>query len=291
MAKISRKSLQWQSATNTFTSIILAGVLAVSLSAYLLYEKIIALNIPQGDLISYHGIALVTLVVLSLLFSTRSYLELSKPLDNLEQITHAMQMLSSKKYDEAKTIFNQIADGSKHQEINQLHFATLQLTTLLEKLDADVIQRNQSVQTKNKELQLERDFIKSLLDTAQLIILTMNEKAEITLFNNYGEQITGYKEADVLNSTVARMFPAGNWTEAQILFNELMADKIAVAQQDAELIDSQGHIKQISWLHSRIENPRQNATILSVGLDMTEKKRSRETGCMACRTRSSHRFM
>lgn len=272
MAKISRESLQWQSATNTFTSIILAGVLAVSLSAYLFYEQIIALNIPQGELILYHGIALATLVAFLLLFSIRSYLELSKPLDNLEQITHAMPMLSSKKYDEAKTIFNQIAEGSKHQEINQLHFATLQLTTLLEQLDADVIQRNQSVQTKNKELQLERDFIKSLLDTAQLIVLTMNENAEITMFNDYGEQVTGYKEAEILNSTVARMFPAGNWTEAQMLFNELMADKMAVAQQDAELIDSQGHIKQISWLHSRIENPRQNATILSVGLDMTRKK-------------------
>lgn len=88
-----------------------------------------------------------------------------------------MPMLSSKKYDDAKTVFDQAAEGSRHQEINQLHFATLQLTKLLEQLVTDVDQRSKSVQPKNRELQLERDFIKTLLDTAESIVLTTDENA------------------------------------------------------------------------------------------------------------------
>ncbi len=271
MAKISRNSLQWQSAVNTFTSIVLAGFITILASAYIVYSKLELVQIPESELILYHSIALILLVIFALLFSIRSYIELSKPLNNLEQITHAMPLLSSKKYDDAKTIFNQVAGSSKHQEINQLQFATYQLTNLLQKLDTDVSHRSQSIHSKNEELQQERDFIKSLLDTAQLIVLTIDENFEITLFNDYGEKVTGYKESEILSSDVARMFPAGNWTEAQMLFKELLEGNMHIGQQDAELIDAQGHIKQISWLHSRIDNSKQNAAILSVGLDMTEK--------------------
>lgn len=143
---------------------------------------------------------------------------------------------------------------------------------MLEQLDANVLQRSNVIKSQNEELENERDFIKSLLDTAQLIIFTINEDFEFTMFNDFGEKVTGYKEADLLNTPVSRMFPAGNWTEAQSNFIELVNNNLPIAQQDAELIDHADHIKEISWLHSRIESSQHEAVILSVGLDMTEKK-------------------
>jgi diguanylate cyclase (GGDEF)-like protein/PAS domain S-box-containing protein len=272
MASISRDSLQWQSAVNTFTSIVIAGLMAIGTSGYFIYTASIELEAFQIEVFFYHGIAVVLLILLAFAFATRSYLELARPLNNLEQITHALPLLSAKKYDEAKKVFKFLEDQSKHQEINQLRYATLQLTSLLEQLDANVLQRSKVIRAKNDELQHERDFIKSLVDTAQLIIFTINADFEITLFNDFGEQVTGYNEKDILNTPVSRMFPAGNWTEAQSYFNELLANTLPIAQQDAELIDHQDHIKEISWLHSRIEGGSNEAVILSVGLDMTEKK-------------------
>lgn len=238
----------------------------------MLFNNAVAHHIPLGTLITYHVIAIGLLLLFAFIFSIRCYRALSKPLENLEKITHAMPMLSSKKYAQAKETFAAVATSSNHREINQLQAATYQLSSLLEQLDADIYERTQSVRDKNTELKNERDFIKNLLDTAQLIILTINDKMEITLFNDYGEKVTGFSEKNILKSNVSRMFPAGNWTEAQMLFNELLADNMPIAQQDAELIDSDGHIKQISWLHSRIKNHHHHAAILSVGLDMTEKK-------------------
>ena len=272
MTSISRDSLQWQTAVNTFTSIIIAGLISIGTSGYLTYSKSSELVAFQLEIFIYHGIAIGLLLIMALAFSIRSYRELARPLDNLEQITHALPLLSSKKYEQAKQIFNLLEAHSKHQEINQLRYATLQLTSLLEQLDANVAQRSEVIRAKNDELQHERDFIKSLVDTAQLIIFTINADFEITMLNDFGEHVTGYKEIDIINTPVSKMFPAGNWTEAQSYFNELIANTLPIAQQDAELIDREGHIKEISWLHSRIVSSQHETMILSVGLDMTEKK-------------------
>ncbi|NQZ53542.1 MAG: EAL domain-containing protein [Piscirickettsiaceae bacterium] len=272
MASISRDSLQWQSAVHTFTSILITGLVAISLSGYVTYTQSNNLQISQLDLLIYHGIAVIVSLILATLFSIRTYITLSRPLDNLESITYALPLLSSKKYDEARQVFQTVENLSKHREINQLQYATLQLTSLLEKLDANVSERSRLIRAKSDELELERDFIKSLLDTAQLIILTINEDFEISLFNDYAENLTGYNETEMLNTPVSKMFPAGNWTEANTLFNELLINNLNIAQQDSELIDKNGSIRQVSWLHSRIVSDNKNAVILSVGLDMTEER-------------------
>ncbi|OUR65456.1 GGDEF domain-containing protein [Methylophaga sp. 42_25_T18] len=272
MTSISRDSLQWQSAVNTFTSIIISGLVTILVAGYITYTQFNDIQLDQVDLFIYVGIAIAILLVLAALFAARSYIELSRPLEHLEQITQSLPLLSSKKYNDTRNALKQLESKSQHREINQLHFATLQLTSVLEKLDANVNQRSDVIRAQNEVLEHERDFIKSLLDTAQLIIFTIDEDFEITLFNDFAEKVTGYKETDMLNTPVSRMFPAGNWTEAQSYFKELLANNLPIAQQDAELIDVEDHIKEISWLHSRIEGMSDNAVILSVGLDMTEKK-------------------
>ena len=56
MAKISRNSLQWQTAVNTFTSIMIAGLIAVSTSAYAIYSQTFDIDIPKIELILYHSL-------------------------------------------------------------------------------------------------------------------------------------------------------------------------------------------------------------------------------------------
>ena len=270
MVSISRDSLQWKIAVKTFTSSVITGLVAIAIVGYLTYSQPGASS--NTNVVIYFSLAVSVLVILATLFAVRSYFSLSRPLSSLDQITNALPLLSSKKYDEAREVFKLVEDISSYHEINQLQFASLQLTSLLEKLDSNVSQRSKLIHSKNLELQHERDFIQSLLDTAQLIIITINEDFDITLFNEYGEKITGYTRFEMMNTSVSKMFPAGNWTEAQVLFNEIIAGNIPISQQEAELIDKDGHIRQVSWLHSRIEGDKNDSVILSVGLDMTEEK-------------------
>lgn len=252
----------------------IAGLIAVSTSAYATFSQAVVLGISETDLILYYSLAVGLLLVLAVLLSIRTYISLSQPLENLALITRTLPLLSAKRYDEAKTTFQGITDDSLHHEINHLQHASFQLTSLLEKLDVDMAQRSHSIKTKNTELEAERDFAKNLVNTAQLIILTVDSQFKITLFNQHAQDITGHNEADLIGDNAARMFPSGNWTEAQSLFIELFAGNMPIAQQEAELIDAQGNIKQISWLHSPIIIDSDTNAVLCVGLDMTEKKKA-----------------
>jgi diguanylate cyclase (GGDEF)-like protein/PAS domain S-box-containing protein len=272
MQQVSKDSLQWKAAINTFNSILIAGLLIISLSLYfILAQSDNAYTIKNG-LFIYLGSALTSLILVASIFATRAYRALKNSIQSLEQVTNTLPLISQKKYAEAHRIFEEIDDEVAHKEINRLKFATLQLTKLLEKLDLEVHENHKVIQKQNETLDLDRKFIRGLLDTAQLIILTINENFEITLFNDHGERVTGFNREQVLKSHVSRMFPAGNWTEAESFFIELLANKVSIAQQDAELIDHNNEIKHISWLHSRIKESDGKSAILSVGLDMTEKK-------------------
>ena len=271
MAGITRNSLQWQSIIKIFTGSLLSGLLALAVAAYLIFSHA-ETGLKTADLLLYFGLAATLLIIIAALWAIFAYQRLGRPLEALEQITFALPLLSAKKYQEAQQIFDRLETALQHQEIADLQRASRQLANVLEQLDVNIQQRSQHINAKSDELRSERDFIKSLLDTAQLIIVTMNEQFQVTLFNDHGEKLTGYKEAEILNTDVARMFPAGNWLEAKNRFNELLAGNLQITEQDAELIDKNGLIKQISWLHSRLENNNNNAVILSVGLDMTEKK-------------------
>lgn len=272
MRSISRNSLRWFAAVNMFSSVLVAGLVALIVFAYLFRTQALPDHSNLYSAMIYYSLAAVVLIILALLFAVRHYQALSKPLNNLDQITQALPLLSAKKYDEAKQIFQATENHTRLSEIGELLTVSTELSSVLEKLDQSVGKRSKMLHAANEQLRGERDFVKNLLDTAQLIIFTVDDDFKITMFNDFGEKLTGFAQAEVIDSDVARFFPAGNWTEAQTLFRELAAGNMQIAQQESELIDKQGHIRNISWLHSRIENNVNHAVLMSVGLDMTDKK-------------------
>lgn len=58
-----------------------------------------------------------------------------------------------------------------------------------------------------KALQRERDFVKSLIDTSQDVIIAINRQGQIVLFNPAAERIFGYTEAEVQGQKVNILMP------------------------------------------------------------------------------------
>ena len=269
MARMSNLQFNWKTACSIFFSSFVAGLILLFLVGHLSFQYG---SFEQSQLFSIYLPPFLLIILFSLLLTLWGLKRLSKPLSQIEQISLALPLLSAKKYQQARLLLSETSINNSDQEVIDLSNITNHLINVLDQLDQNGRIRNQQVQIKNRELRKERDFIKSLLDTAQLIVLTINKKFEISLFNDYGEKITGFSKDEMLDTNVARMFPASHWTEANIHFNELLAGHQRIAQQDSELIDKNGLIRQISWLHSRLEHDNQQAVILSVGLDMTDKK-------------------
>lgn len=274
MGKSTHKSLKQQAALKTFSSSVLTGAAGLTLPVYLHYKFSDEGLDPSFiiDFLMFYAIAISVIIVFACLFAYLNHRALAKPLDDIQRISHTLPLLSSQKYNDAKAIFNNIKDDSTLVEVEELRTTSLQLARVLEEMDATSLQRRQQVNETTEILRKERDFVKNLLDTAQLFIMTVDENLKVTMFNDHCEKLTGFKESDILGSNVARFFPAGNWIEAQTFFHELLEGNINIAKQDSELIDKNGHIRDISWLHSRLESPYTGSKLLSVGLDMTEKK-------------------
>jgi len=204
------------------------------------------------------------------------FLFIARPLSRLSNVSTALRALAKQRYADVRGLISPVASSHHNDELDQLELSTTELTTQLENLQQSVRERSESLQNRSLELKQERDFIKSLIDTAQLIIITTDSKLNITSFNDFAEKTTGYLEEDIVNTPFQRFFPAAQWSEMQAILHELKHTANSLNQQESEFIHYDGSIRIISWLHSSLEHPTDSSVVLSVGLDITDKKHSEQ---------------
>jgi len=217
-------------------------------------------------------IAILGLVI----FGGGLFFFISKPLSRLSTVSQALPLLAKQKYNQIRELIPVSDQPHKMDELDQLEISTNDLTGQLEDLHNSVKERSAALHNRGIELLQERDFVKSLIDTAQLIIITVDRQCKIRSFNGFAEKTTGHLEKELLNSPLKALFPKGQWQEVESTLAHLKAHPRAVSQQESEFINRDGSIRIISWLHSSLEHPTDKTVVLSVGLDITEKKQSEE---------------
>jgi len=218
------------------------------------------------------GIALLGLLV----FGGGLFFFISKPLSRLSTVSEALPLLAKQQYQHVKDLVSIENKPLRADELDQLEVSTHELTTQLEELHHSVKERSEALHSRSIELLQERDFVRSLIDTAQLIIITIDRDGNITSFNDFAEKITGYSERNLLNSPFQSLFPEQQWLEVEPTLTYLKENPRAVSQQESEFINHDRSIHIISWLHSSLEHPTDESVVLSVGLDITEKKQTEQ---------------
>lgn len=210
-------------------------------------------------------IALIVVVIMGggLFFFLSGYLL------RLSSISQALPLLAKQQYDAAKTLVIPTHHDHTLDELDVLELATYNLTSQLEDLE-------NILNARNNELRQERDFIKTLFDTTPLIIITSDEEFNILSFNSYAEHATGYKEKDVLGSPLSQFFTYDKWDEIKGELLTISTKPHDIARQESDFTNRNGGLHIISWLHSNLESPENNTAILSVGIDITDKKHSEE---------------
>lgn len=266
-----RSSILWQSRLMLFAGILCCGMVSILVFATLTFQTD---NVSQSNthLLLYVGISLLVLIVLATIWSMLCFKRLSQPFEQIQQMVDTIPRLAAQQYSAAAESYQQFDGEIQHNETRSLHQAMSQLAQSLEQQENNTQQKTLQMSDKNLALQAERDFVKSLLNTAQVIIVTVNDAFEITLLNEHGVKLTGYTESELLGTALAKMFSADNWLETKTRFTALLNGQLHLAAQESELINKQGETKQIAWLHSRLDNRDDDAVILSVGLDTTDKR-------------------
>ncbi|WP_415903139.1 EAL domain-containing protein [Neptuniibacter sp. QD29_5] len=158
-------------------------------------------------------------------------------------------------------------------ELDLLKGSTLELANQLERLETSLLERAQNLTERSVQLEAERDFVTSLLDTAETIILTLDNSGNIVTLNRFGQEVLGLpaSEAKLLHFLDLNHDPKQHDAH-QSLLDSLITRKEQKVQIESSIRSSTGQMLQISWLHSVLNTPGADAQILSIGLDFTERQ-------------------
>ncbi len=120
------------------------------------------------------------------------------------------------------------------------------------------------------ELIAERDFSKSLIETAQTIILVLNPDGTIRTFNKYMEKISGYTLDEVRRKNWFQTFlPTDDWKKIQETFKKAIST-IQTAGNINPIITKDGQKRYISWYDKTLKQKDGKIVgLLCTGQDVT----------------------
>ena len=135
----------------------------------------------------------------------------------------------------------------------------------------DITERKQA----EEELRKEMAFSKSLVDTAQAIVLVLDTKGRILQFNPYMEEISGYKITEVKGKDWFKtLLPEEDHSKIRTLFQEAVGNT-QVRGNINPILTKDGHERQIEWYSKTLKDADGNVVgLLAIGQDVTEQKKA-----------------
>jgi PAS domain S-box-containing protein len=160
-------------------------------------------------------------------------------------------------------------DKTQEQRIKEL----AQLRQRVAELEASGRQRNRF----EEALRAERDKAQQYLDIAEVVLLALNKKGEITLINRKGNHILGYKEGELLGKNwFTTCLPSHLRKKMKSGFLKLMAGKREITEfYENPALTKSGTESIIAWHNTLLKDAQgNNIGTLSSGEDITERKQA-----------------
>jgi len=197
------------------------------------------------------------------------------PMSRIRSTSLRLPLLSEGKFGEARTD----VEKSQHwrifdDETDILDKTALDLSYQLEELENETKVFTDELKDRARELAIQKDFVTNLLDTAQAIIITQDSRGEITMLNQYCEKLMGYNQNELLTFPFIRLISSDNITSMVIReLSDLVSGKVNQLHHELTIRCKDGSKRDIAWYHSYSKrNDDESATVLSVGIDITDRK-------------------
>ncbi len=148
---------------------------------------------------------------------------------------------------------------------------TIELAKINEVLRIEIIERKQV----EEALKASKLFAENLVETANIMVITLNANGNIQSFNRYAEELTGYKKAEVIGENWIDIFiPGRDKTSISNLFQEILKDTPEPSQYENHIILKNGQERLINWHNNAVLSSLGNISgVLSIGMDVTERVR------------------
>jgi len=133
-------------------------------------------------------------------------------------------------------------------------------------------QAREKLEKSPPQLQEKREIEKQFIETADALILVLNQEGEILLFNKKCEQLIGYKKADAIGSNwLQLMIPPENREKCLKHFKSAFPQKTGFSFE-CPIVTKEGIHRIIFWRSTLIVDEKQNIMSINIGEDITEKK-------------------
>lgn len=190
---------------------------------------------------------------------------------DLQRVIETQPLLVARRYQHAGEHIDSHPAQLPYPELNRLRLSVAELARAMMDIEERAATRIRECYERVDTTTRHLEHIRRLINAAQMFIMTVDDKLEIQFFNQHAQDITGIAANDIVNTGAAHLFSSAQWEETAFYYREILAGNIRMAHQESELIDHDGNIRTIWWLHSMLDDP-ESRLLLSVGHDITEEK-------------------
>lgn len=201
------------------------------------------------------------------------------PMRNISSIVKVLPLFAQNAY---SRIREQLNSSQKkmlfNDEIGLLSDSVLDLSVQLEDLKLQVDNKTKGLVVRTNELAREKEFITGLLNTTQAIILTQDIHGNIMMLNSKGWELIAYESGGIIGTAFNDILVNSETKrEAITKLKEIRLGDREHYHHEAEIRCSTKSDCIISWYHSLLSiRGDDGAVMLSVGLDITERKIAEE---------------
>ncbi|WP_029408203.1 EAL domain-containing protein [Thiomicrorhabdus sp. Milos-T2] len=191
------------------------------------------------------------------------------PIKRLLIIAKALELLPKHQYKAASELVKS-SQGYIRDELTQLEDSTLYLSNELDSLHNEVEISKQELNSKIKMLTRSKAFLQRLFDNANLYILTQSYKFKTTSHNNlFANDLLKNQHTNFLDLFISSFDRESFEDGVESLKNGLVES----FQQEVNMHTKQGEDRTLAWTHTLVKDDSGNDQILSIGMDITQRKK------------------
>ncbi|MBZ0156585.1 MAG: PAS domain S-box protein [Alphaproteobacteria bacterium] len=128
-----------------------------------------------------------------------------------------------------------------------------------------------------RELRRAKEYAENLIETANGLIIGLDRKGNITVFNKTAETVTGYRKSEVGNRNWFEILvPKDRYPSAWELFTRWKAGEALPETFENPILTRSGEERHISWQNGEIVEGGVSVGTISFGIDITAHKKLEE---------------
>jgi PAS domain S-box-containing protein len=127
------------------------------------------------------------------------------------------------------------------------------------------------------DLTYSRDYSENIINTANAMIIELDNSGNIITFNKAAEEVTGYKKEELFGKNwFETLCPKDRFPHVWEEFNGLMKQKIEAKDFENPILTKSGEERYIVWKNNEVKSNNKVVGVISFGLDITEMKKTSE---------------